>query len=263
LPRIATVLTAVLLAANAWAQDAPAAVETAEAELIAPQARDAVKRMIDTLTGAERMSYEYESSYDALQADGEMLEFGSRGKAVIRRPDRVRGEIWHRDGRHVVVAWNGKDVAFVDRTNAIFATTPRTGDIDSFVDFMRDDVGLRLPTADLFTNDLGPMLVENVVAARWIGKEQVEGVEVEHVALRLRTGIDVQLWIQTGPQAVPTRIVMNFATADGRPQFRAAFREWNLDPWARDGLFELAAPKDARRVEFIARPRRAAEETAR
>jgi hypothetical protein len=82
------------------------------------------------------------------------------------------------------------------------------------------------------------------------------------VALRLRTGIDVQLWIRTGKHALPQRIVLNFATADGRPEFRASILEWDLDPWLRDGLFELDAPSGARRVPFALPGRRAAAQAA-
>jgi hypothetical protein len=254
-----------LAIAAAWfapvASSQPVAESAAAApadELVEPAARAAVKRMVETLTGAQKMSYEYEASYDALQDDGEILEFGGRGAATIRRPDRLRGESWSREGRHLRWAWDGTEVSVLDESQNVFASTPRSGDVDSLIDFLRDDVGMRLPTADLFTSDLGPMLVENVVAARSIGKEKLDGVEVEHVALRLRTGVDVQLWIQTGEQALPTRLVMNFATADGRPQFRAEFREWDLDPRARDSLFELEAPKGARVVPFVLSPARAA-----
>ncbi len=255
---IALAFVAGMVAPPTLAQEA-AVPEAAPADLlIEPAAREAVGRMVATLTGAQRMSYEYDASYDALQEDGELLEFGTRGAATIRRPDRLRGESWSREGRHLRWAWDGVTVTVLDESQNVVATTPRSGDIDSLVDFLRDDVGMRMPTADLFMSDLGPMLVDSVVAARFVGKEKVEGVEVEHVALRLRTGVDMQLWIQTGEHALPTRLVMNFATADGRPQFRAAFREWDLDPRARDSLFELEAPKGARVIPFAVSPRRAA-----
>jgi hypothetical protein len=238
---------------------APAAVAPVEPDLIEPAAREAVKRMVETLTGAERMSYEYESDYDALQEDGEMLEFGSRGETTIRRPDRVRAEVWSREGRHVKLAWDGATISLYDEKRNIFASTPRTGDIDSFVDFMRDDVGFRLPVADLFSKDLRQMLIDNVVAARHVGKEDLRGVETDHVALRLRSGTDVQLWIRSGEEAVPERIALNFSTADGRPQFRSDFHDWDLDPRARDSLFELDPPKGAKKVPFALPPKREAE----
>jgi hypothetical protein len=246
-----------------WAQPAApvAAPGTAVAEpdpLIEPAAVEPVRRMVQTLGSAERMSYQYEDEYDALQDDGEILEFGRRGAVTLRRPDRMRGESWTREGRHVRFSYDGANVSVFDETNNAYATTPRTGSLDSLTDFLREDVGFKMPLADLFGSDLGPMLIDNVVAARKIGTQTVGGFECDHVALRLRQGVDVQLWIRTDAEAVPERIVINYATADGRPQFRASLTEWDLSPRVPDRLFRFDAPKGAKSVPFVAPRRNAA-----
>jgi hypothetical protein len=241
----------------ATAAMAPSAATTEPDPMIEPAAFEVVKRMVQTLARAESMSYHYDESYDALQEDGEILEFGRRGETTIRRPDHVHGEQWSREGRHVEFFYDGKAVSVFDEAHNAYATTPRTGDLDSVTDFLRDEIGFKMPLADLFGRDLGPMLIENGVAARVIGKEKIGDVEVIHVAVRLRQGADVQLWIRTGEIAVPERIVINYATADGRPQFRANLSEWDLSPRVPDRLFRFDAPKGAKAVPFLA-PRRAA-----
>jgi len=248
-------------AATTKAAPAPAAEGPPEL-LIEPAAVDPVKRMVQALTDAKSLSYEYESSFDALQADGEILEFGGRGAATLRRPDHMRGEVWERAGRHLRWAWNGKDVVVFDERADAYATTPRTGDIDGLVDYLRDEIGLKLPLADLVTTDLGPLLIDRTIAARWVGKETLRGVECDHVALRGRTGVDVQLWIATGEHALPQRVVLNFSTADGRPQFRSDLHDWKYDPWVRDSSFDLSIPKSARKVPFMKAARRNARAVA-
>ena len=256
------VAAAALLVGSSGAQAAePAAVipppaATEPDPLIEPGAVELVTRMVQTLAHAESMSYRYDESYDALQADGEILEFGRRGGTSIRRPDHVHGEQWNREGRHVEYFYDGQTVSVFDETHNAYATTPRTGDLDSVTDFLRDDVGFKMPLADLFGTDLGPMLIQNGVAARIIGKEKIGDVECDHVAIRLRQGADVQLWIRTGEMTVPERIVINYATADGRPQFRANLSDWNL---ARvpDERFRFEAPTGAKAVPFLTPKRRA------
>lgn len=256
---IAAAVAAGLLAPAAFAQEQAAAPQAAPPdELVEPAAREAVKRMVDTLSKAERMSYSYDSEFDALQDDGEILEFGRSGSATIRRPDRLRGEMRSREGRRVRYYWDGKTVSLFDEGANAFASTPRTGDLDSLTDFLRDDIGFKMPLADLFGSDLGPMLVENVIAARLVDVQTIGDVECDHVALRLRQGVDVQLWIGKGEEALPQRLVFNFATADGRPQFRANFSDWDLSPRVPDRMFRFDAPKGAKVVPFVA-PRRAAE----
>jgi hypothetical protein len=234
----------------------PAAVQPTPPEppLIEPEARASVKRMVEVLRDAKSMSFEFESSYDAIQDDGELLEFGSHGEVTIRRPDRLRGEVWYRDGRHLKYAWDGTKFALLGVAQNVYASTPRTGDLDSLIDFMRDDVRMKMPVADLFSSDLASLLIENVVAARSIGKEKVDGDEVEHVALRLRIGVDVQLWIRT-KDGLPQRIVLNYATAEGRPSFRGEFDDWELNERTSESLFELEAPKGARMLPIAIRPR--------
>jgi hypothetical protein len=241
-------------------EKAPAAVQAAveptppEPPLIDPEARPPVKRMVDVLRDAKAMSFEYTTAYDSIQDDGELLEFGGRGEVTIRRPDRLRGEVWYRDGRHLKYAWDGQKFALYGAGQNVYASTPRTGDLDSLVDFLRDDVRLKMPVADLFSSDLGPLLVENVVAARYIGKENIGDDETEHVALRLRIGVDVQLWIRT-KDGLPQRIVLNYVTAEGRPTFRGEFDDWSLNPKTSDSLFVLNAPKGAKVIPFAILPR--------
>ena len=239
-----------------WAQ--PAAPAPAPNPLIEPAAVEPVKRMVQLLGSTQSMSYQYEDEYDALQGDGEILEFGRRGVVTMRRPDRMRGESWSREGRHVRFYYDGAHVSVFDETRNVYATTPRTGDLDSLTDFLRDDIGFKMPLADLFGSDLGPMLIDNVIAARRIDLQKIRDFECDHVALRLRQGIDVQLWIRTGAVALPERIVINYATADGRPQFRANLTEWDLSPRVPDRSFRSDPPKGAKSVPFVAPRRNAA-----
>jgi hypothetical protein len=233
------------------------AAETAEESLLDPRAVEAVKRMVSTLRDAQKLSYRIESSYDAIQEHGESIEFGGHSETTIRRPDRVAGQSWTREGKHFRFAWDGKTIGVYDENDNVYASAAHSGDIDSFIDFLREDVGLKLPTADLFSLDLGKILLDAVVAATWIGRQTLHGEDCDHVALLSRQRIGVQLWIRRGEQAVPERVVITYGGARGTPQFRADFTKWDLSPSARDSLFELDPPRGAKQVPFVL-PKRAA-----
>lgn len=249
--------------------DAPAAGNASSAvetnPLIEASAVEPVKRMVETLTKAERMSFVTEESHDAIQADGEALEFGRVSKTTIRRPNKVAGETWDRGGRNRRFYYDGSSVVVYDATRKVYATTPRSGDIDSLLDFLRDQVGFKILLGDLFATDLRQILIDTVVAARLVDEQSVGGFECDHVALRFREGVDAQIWIRTGEVALPQRIVLNFFTAEGRPQFRADFRDWDLAPRAPDSAFSFRPPKGARMVPFAvsrSAPAAGAEEAA-
>jgi hypothetical protein len=235
---------------EAAAEATQVAEPTPQEELIDPEAKEPVRRMVQALQGAKSLSYEGTTEWDVIQDDGEAIEFGARNRTVMRRPDRFFTERSSREGKDVRVYYDGKTLTVYNQDGNVYASTPRTGDLDALTDFLRDDVGLKLPLADLFASDLGTLVVENVIAARYVGEEDLDGVPVEHIALRNREGAGIQLWIEK-EKALPRRIVINFELARGRPQFRADFREWKVDPRAGDGTFEFDPPKQARAIPFV------------
>lgn len=253
-------------APRASAQRAPAepaaAARPAEEPLVDPKALEPVKRMVATLTGAKQISFTVDQSYDVIQADGEAIEFGSRSEETIRRPDRLRVERWDRGGRHLKALYDGKAITVFDDGPNVYATAERTGTLDQLVDFLRNDIGLRLPLADLLDEDLGKILVDNVIAARWVDVQTLNEVATDHVALRTREGAGIQLWIRQGEHAVPERMAVNFERARGRPQFRASFTEWNLSARTPDRIFAFEPPRDATRVPFVLPTRGATAESA-
>lgn len=268
------VAAGILLAAaplHAEEADAPAAdvapPAAGEADpLIEAPAVEALRRMVETLTKAERMSFETDEEYDAIQDDGEALEFGRSTKTTIRRPDRVSGETWDRGGRHMRFVYDGHAAVVYDEQRNAYATTPRTGDIDGLLDFLRDDVGFKIPLADLVATDLRQLLVDTIVAARLVDQQRIGRFDCDHVGVRLDMGVDVQFWIRKGDLAVPDRIVISYVESRGRPEFRATFRNWDLSPRTPDSLFAFRAPKGATQIPFAVskrRPQPDAEETGR
>jgi hypothetical protein len=246
---------ATLPAQPAAAQEAQPGAEAEAAPpedpLIDPRAVEPVRRMVQALTSADALSFTAVQEYDAIQDDGEAIEFGSRQQQTVRRPDRMRTERWDRDGRHLQAFYDGKAVTVYEAERKVYATAERAGDLEALTDFLREEVGLRLPLADLLSEDLRALLLDNVIAARSVGRDVLDGVPTEHVALRTREGVGVQLWIRDGEEAVPQRIVMTFETARGRPQFRADFSDWDLSPRTPDRLFAFRPPRDAKQVPFV------------
>jgi hypothetical protein len=230
---------------------APAPAAEAEEPLIDPKAVDPVRDLVETLTGAKQMSFTVTQNYDVIQADGEAIEFGSRSSHTIRRPDRMRVERWDRSGRHLEAFYDGKMVTVYDDGPNVYASAERTGTLDQLTDFLRDDVGLRLPLADLFGEDLRQVLLDNVIAARHVDVQTIEKHPCDHVALRTREGVGIQLWIRQDDPEVPERIVINFENARGRPQYAATFTEWDLSPRTPDRMFAFKPPKGATRVPFV------------
>ena len=73
----------------------PASTEVSESQLEAqkdvdPDAREVLKRAADFLRAQQRFAFSADVSYEVLQDDGDMLQFGELRRYVLRRPDRLR-----------------------------------------------------------------------------------------------------------------------------------------------------------------------------
>jgi len=216
-----------------------------------PKAVEVLKRMVQSLADAQALGVRVDEEYDAYQSDGTTLSFGKTSTLTMRRPDRLRIETTVRNGARRVSTFDGKKLTVYDSVANRFAQVEHSSDIDSLLDFLRDDVGMKLPLAPLFSTQLRELLLDNVDSADFIDEEQIEGVDVDHIAFNYGEGIGVQLWIPHQGQALPRRMVMTFEDARGRPQFRADFREWKLTPDVSEKVFAFTAPEGARSLPFI------------
>jgi hypothetical protein len=79
----------------------------------------------------------------------------------------------------------------------------------------------------------------------------MDGKPVHHLAGRTAT-VDYQFWIAEGPQPLPLRAVLTYKNAEGDPQFRAQFSDWNLAPEIRDAQFAFTPSQGARKIAFVA-----------
>ena len=229
----------------------------ADAALFEPEAIAALRRMVHALQGAKRLQVRVDEEYDALQPDGETFSFGKSAEMTVRRPDRMRVVGTERAGAQRVSSYDGSRVTVYDAAKNVFASVERSGSLDSVFDFLRDDVGMKLPLAGLFSEQLGQLLLENMTTATYIDQDVLDGIDFDHVAFHYGDGAGIQVWVPLEGAALPRRLIMTFEDAKGRPQFRADFREWNLSPDVSDAVFAFRPPAGARTVPFVL-PKRAA-----
>lgn len=255
---------ALLLSAPVRAQERAApALEAPAAEAPASEARDVddealavVQRMTDTLGKATSLRFEIETSYDAVQTDGEKIEFGAVRDVVVRRPDRLRSDIVDRDGDRRTLRYDGQQLVLSDPDKKVWAAVARTGPLDELVDYATEELGVPIPLAELFSPELPGMLVDRALTGRYVGRETLGDVPVDHVAFR-NEEVGVQFWIAREGDPLPRRIVITYEHSVEEPQFRADFDEWDLSPRTPDSLFRFEPPAGFERIQFVPRKRRA------
>jgi hypothetical protein len=216
------------------------------------QAMANLRRMADFLSQAQRFSVTAEIGFDVVQESGEKLEFGETRQFVIRRPDRARIDITKRDGATSGFIFDGQVIAVFNAKENVYATAARPGTLDEAVDYFINDLDMRFPLAEIFSTQLAEALPEKVLTAYNVGQERIMGVLCEHLVFRGKQA-DMQLWVAQGDRPLPCRLLITYIAAEGQPQFRAQFSDWELSPDVSDAQFAFTPAEGATRIEFGAR----------
>lgn len=265
-PRLATILLLAGigggLAGPAPADPAPAggtptaaaplvpAPSAATAPAIDPAAMDQLLRMARFLAAQQTWSVSIRVGYDAVQPDGQKLEFGERRELLVARPDRLRVDSLASDGDQRVITFDGQSVVVLDPVRKLYATAPMSGSLDATVPAFLRDLHMRLPLALLVVSSLPGDLERRVRAARIVEVEQSTGKPYVQVAAR-GDAVDLQVWIPQDGEPLPRRLVLTYRDEEGQPQFRADFADWNLAPTVTAERFAPAVPADAHRIAFL------------
>ena len=240
--------TMLLIAAPVNAQQTAPADQEASAE----KAMAVVKRMADFLSQAKDFSVTAEMGFDAVQEFGEKIEFGETRQIVLSRPDRLRVDTTKRDGSKSQLIFDGKDLSLLFMKENVYATVNKPGTVDEAVAYFLNDLGMRLPLAEMLSSKVGQELPKQVLVAAYVEPSQIAGVPCDHLALRGDME-DMQIWVAQGDKPLPQRVVITYRRLDGRPQFWAQFSDWNLNPKVSDSMFTFKPPKGAVKIAFSPR----------
>jgi hypothetical protein len=244
---LAWVLTLLLLSVPGRAQETRAAKPELEEKAIA-----VLKRTAAFLSQAQRFSVTIDAGFDAGQDSGQKIEFGETRQIVLRRPNHLRIDATKRDGSKSTLLFDGKDITVFHPQENVYATVAKPGSADEAMAYFVQDLGLRLPLAELLNSHVGKALLEKVRVANYVEPSSLAGVPCDHLALR-GDETDMQVWVAQGQHPLPRRVVITYRHADGRPQFWAQFSDWNLAPAAPDALFTFTPPAGAAQIAFSPR----------
>jgi len=220
-------------------------------------ARATLKRMAEFLSRAQRFSVNVQSGYDAVQASGQKIEFGEVRTVTVNRPDRLRIDVEHSDGKRHLVLFDGKNITVSSMPQNVYAQISRPGDIDGAVRYFINDLNMRLPLAMLYVSRLPDELDRRVQSLEYVERTSILGAPAHHLAGRTET-VDFQVWIAEGEQPLPQRVVLTYKDAEGQPQFRALFSDWNLSPTVTDSMFMFTPPEEAKKIAFLPQLRQVA-----
>jgi hypothetical protein len=255
-----TTLSVAILAATVGCTEKRAVTrpETPAVQGPAPQAvtepadaKDILMRMAEFLAKTPRFTVNLLSGYDVVQASGQKIEFGETRKVIVDRPNHLRVESVHSDGEKHLVFYDGKNITVFDPSKKVYAQAPKPGGIDAAIMYFLRDLHMRLPLAALLLSRFPEEIDRRTQSLDYVERTEMHGMPAHHLAGRTET-VDYQIWIAEGARPLPLRAVLTYKNAEGQPQFRAQFSDWNLSPEIQDSQFAFSPPEGARKIAFLA-----------
>ena len=224
---------------------------TAELDL---EARAILMEMAEFISKAPVFSMTLRSSYDAIQEDGQYIEFGEKRHILLQRPDRLRVESERSDGERGLVLFDGKKITGFKADDNVFAQVEKPGTVDDTLVYLVRDLQFTLPLARMLHSGFAQQLDKKITVISFVEEDFLFDVVTDHLAIRSED-VDMQLWVAQGDEPLPRRIVLTYKNAPGQPQFRGDFTDWSIAPKIAADSFTFTPPADAEQVPVIARVR--------
>jgi len=230
---LASLLGAVAIPVSAHSQDN-------QAEVI-------LKTMSDFIGSQKSIELSFNSDIEIITPQLEKIQFTNSGTAVVNRPNELYA---HRMSGHaeVTMFFDGKTVSIYEKQAHGYVQFDAPGTIDQLLEALRDGAGVALPGADLLLSNSYEVLIADAMEKKYIGVGIIDGRECEHLAFR-NFDTDWQIWIQTGDEPIPCKMVITSKTMNNAPQYTIHVKSWNSAVTPEKDFFIFTPPADAEELD--------------
>lgn len=213
-----------------------------------PKAIDALERMGAYLRERPQFTVRTKSETDYVLDTGQKATMAASGELRVKRPDKMRAHLTS-DRKERDFVFDGKSFTVFSPKLGMYATIPAPGTLREVADMLVTDYGLQLPLVDLFRWGSGESDFDMITDAKYVGKTKIDGVEVDHYALR-QPGVDWQIWIERGDRPLPRKLLLTTTDDEARPEYKLELA-WDLDAKQPDSTFAFVAPKGSAKIAMV------------
>jgi hypothetical protein len=214
---------------------------------IEPQAEKLLRQMTEYLASLKSFKVRNASVDEMVTTAGQKIQLASESQVYVQRPNRLRSQ---QVGAATGMGfwYDGKTMTLTCPSSNSYATVPAPPTLDATIDAARKKFQIEAPGADLLYSRPYEILTEQVTGGRFVGRESINGVAVNHLAF---TGeeVDWQIWIQEGQQPLPLRFVITTKTMKSQPEFTVQLSNWEPQASLDDSTFTFQAPTGSTRTQ--------------
>jgi hypothetical protein len=249
----AVVLTMALLTSIAFGAEAqtssPAASPTAAPPAIAPLADKLLSAACQALASARAFTFHAEILFDQVLPHDVKVQFAGAMEFALQRPNELAVD-YKSDLGSKMLWYQNETLTILDASRGVYSTISVPGSIDGMLGQVAKNQDLTIPLSDLAFSDPCQNLRKEIIFGAYIGINDVHGVDSDHLAFSSRTQ-DYQLWLSRSGKPIPLKVVINYRTEPGSPQYIATLSDWKFPAEIPSTRFQAVIPKDVKRIEFL------------
>jgi len=252
-----TVAIGIGLALNATsAADPPApptqvapTVQASPLPQLDPHADELLAKTCEALGSADAFSFHAEVLFDKVLPHAVKVQYAAEMNFALQRPDELVVD-YHSDLGGKQLWYQDDTLTIFDEPHQMYASMKVPSSIDTMLDQVARTQRLTLPLSNLAYSDPCLRIRKQIIFGAYIGVNDVNGVDCDHLAFSSRD-TDLQLWLDRSGKPVPRKIVINYRSEPGSPEYIAVLSNWKFPKQLSDSHFSPQIPKNTKRIEFL------------
>lgn len=216
---------------------------------IDPQADQLLKAMCDYLAGLQSFTFRSAAVDEVVTKSGRKIQVASDSQVAVQRPNRLRSEQLA-SSSGMAFWYDGKAMTLYCASTDTYGTVAAPPTLDDTIDLARKKFQIEAPGADLLFSHPYDILMEQVTAGQFMGRETINGIAANHLAFEGHD-VDWQVWIQDGTNPLPLRFVITTKTMKSQPEFSVQLSHWQPQATIADSTFVFQPPPGAKPVASL------------
>ena len=213
-----------------------------------PRALAALERMGAALRARQTVNVHADVTAEDALNTGEKLQYSGVVDIVARRPNAMKLSMRMGTSERTLY-YDGKTLTMAAPELQYYASVAAPGTIAEMLRMADERYGIEVPLADLFAWGTDPRAAEKLTSAFPAGSERINGHSCDHYAMR-QPGVDWQVWIRQGDNALPCKLVITTRADPSLPQYSATYR-WSDEPPPEAG-YTYDPPAEAKAIAMHA-----------
>ena len=234
---------------SASATQAAPVAQAAPLPSVDPHAEELLTKTCEAMGSADAFSFHAEILFDKVLPHTVKIQYAAEMNFALQRPDEL--VVDYKSDLGGKQLWYQRDTLTIfDEPHEMYASMKVPSSIDTMLDEVEKTQHLTLPLSNLAYRDPCQRIRQQIIYGSYIGINDVNGVDCDHLAFS-SSNIDLQLWLERSGKPVPRKMVINYRTEPGAPQYIAVLSDWKFPKQIPDSRFSPHLPKDAKKIEFL------------